>query len=150
MKNLLVTIFALIVLGGVYAFTSSQIDFTSDTTEGIQFYRGNWGEVLQQAKKENKLIFLDIYATWCSPCKKLKRKSFPDEEVGKYFNKTFINVSLNGEEGDGAKLAAQFGIRGYPSLLFIDASGKVVKETGGYYNPDELLKLGKSMKKSTL
>ncbi|MBW6479654.1 MAG: thioredoxin family protein [Bacteroidales bacterium] len=40
--------------------------------EGMVFFTGTWDEALAQAKKENKLIFLDIYASWCAPCKMLK------------------------------------------------------------------------------
>jgi len=99
------------------------------------------------AKKENKLIFLDVYATWCGPCKKLKSKTFSDKEVGDFYNQTFINVALDGEKGEGLELARKYGVRGYPTLLFIDANGKVVSGTSGYHNPSEFIALGKASKK---
>ena len=37
-------------------------------SQGIQFEIGSWKEVLQKAKQENKLIFVDLYSTWCGPC----------------------------------------------------------------------------------
>ena len=37
-------------------------------SQGIQFETGSWKEVLQKAKQENKLIFVDLYTTWCGPC----------------------------------------------------------------------------------
>ena len=43
-------------------------------TKQIVFELGNLESVLQKAAKENKLIFIDAYTTWCGPCKKcLKR-----------------------------------------------------------------------------
>ena len=147
MKNIIFTSIAIIVIVVVYAFNNPNVDFKADKTEGIQFHRGNWNEVLQLSKKENKLIFLDIYATWCGPCKKLKKNTFSNSEVGKFYNSTFINVAFDGEQGDGAILAKQYGLTGYPSLLFIDASGKIVTITGGYHSPSELLELGKSISK---
>ncbi len=147
MKNIIFTVIAIIIFAAVYAFNNPSADFKKDKTNGIQFYRGSWNEALQLAKKENKLIFLDVYATWCGPCKKLKKNSFSNSEVGNFYNANFINVSLDGEQGDGAKLVNQYNLSGYPSLLFIDATGKTVKVTSGYHNSNELLDIGKSISK---
>ncbi len=49
---------------------------------GIMFHEGTWAEALELAKSENKPIFLDVYATWCGPCKRLKKNTFSDQEVG--------------------------------------------------------------------
>lgn len=129
------------------AFRYPKVDFGKDSEGGIQFHKGTFDEALQQAKKENKLIFLDIYATWCGPCKKLKANTFSNNEVGVFYNTTFINVALDGENGEGIDLARKYGVKGYPTLLFIDASGKVVSGTSGYHSPSEFLALGKSIKK---
>lgn len=147
MKNLLFISLSFITVIVIYAFNKPNVDFKVDKEGGIQFQKGTWEESLQQAKKENKLIFLDIYATWCGPCKKLKANTFSNEEVGIFYNTTFINVALDGENGEGIDLARRYGVRGYPTLLFIDAHGKVVSGTSGYHNPSEFLALGKSIKK---
>ena len=147
MKNFIYAAVAIIAVVAFYAFNNPKADFKNDKAEGIQFHRGNWSEALQLAKKENKLIFLDIYATWCGPCKRLKANTFSNKEVGKFYNANFINAALDGEQGDGATLASQYNLTSYPSLLFIDATGKIVTLTGGYHSPNELLELGKSISK---
>jgi len=128
----------------VYAFMSPKADFKADRKDGIQFFRGTWKEAMEKAGKEDKLIFLDIYATWCGPCKRLKSNTFSNSRVGKYFNSTFINVSLDGEAGDGEILANLYRISGYPSLLFIDKDGNVVTRDEGYLDADELIRMAKS------
>ncbi len=145
MKNIIFMVFSALVLLAVYAFTNPKVDFKVDTKKGIQFHKGTWEEALEIAKKENKLIFLDIYATWCGPCKKLKRNTFSNSEVGTFYNQNFVNVAYNGEQGDGAMLAQKYRLTGYPSLLFIDGNGKVVRQTGGYHKPKELLEVGKQI-----
>ena len=62
------------------------------TAAGISFIEGDWKKVLAKAKAEKKLIFVDAYATWCGPCKKLQKEVFPDAAVGSFFNKNFINA----------------------------------------------------------
>lgn len=128
------------------AFKYPGVDFTKDAEGGIQFHKGTFNEALQLAKEENKLVFLDIYATWCGPCKMLKSKTFSDNTVGKYFNETFVNVALDGEQGEGGELARKYRVRGYPTLLFINADGNVVSRTSGYHNAEEFIELGKNVK----
>ncbi|MFN4233274.1 MAG: thioredoxin family protein [Bacteroidia bacterium] len=148
MKNLIYIAFSAIVMIAAYAFENPQVDFKADTKEGIQFHKGTWDEALQLAKKENKLIFLDIYATWCGPCKKLKAKTFSNAEVGKFYNQNFVNVAFDGEQGDGAMLMQKYNLQSFPSLLFIDGNGKVIAKTVGYHNPDELIELGQQLLKN--
>jgi thiol:disulfide interchange protein len=107
---------------------------------GIEFIEQDWSAALQQAKKQNKLIFLDIYATWCGPCKMLKQYTFTDTSVGRFFNNNFVNISVDGEKGVGPQLAQQYSIEGYPSLIITDAEGKPVLFTAGYIPVQDLLK----------
>ncbi len=73
-------------------------------SQGIQFEIGSWKEVLQKAKQENKLIFVDLYTTWCGPCKKMAAETFPQQAVGDYFNKNFVNYKIDAEKGEGPEL----------------------------------------------
>lgn len=112
------------------------------TEPGIQFLEENWAKALAEAKKQNKLIFLDAYTSWCGPCKMLKRNTFPDKAVGDFFNKNFVNIALDMEKGDGVAIAAKFGIDAYPTLLFADADGNMVTFTQGYMEAKQLLEFG--------
>lgn len=147
MKNMIFLVFSVIILMVVYAYANPKVDFNVDPQDGIQFHDGSWEEALQIAKRDNKLIFLDIYATWCGPCKLLKKNTFSNDKVGAYYNSHFVNVALDGERGDGAMLAQKLRLSSYPSLYFIDGDGNVVGQTGGYHNPDALLALGKRFEK---
>lgn len=124
----------------------TEVDFKTDSEEGIQFHKGTWNEAVSLAKKENKTIFLDVYATWCGPCKMLKKTTFSNKKVGEFYNANFINVSLDGENGEGPIIARKYGVRAYPTLLFIDQNGNVISGTAGFRLPNDLLELGKSIK----
>jgi thiol:disulfide interchange protein len=140
-KNILV--FAAIVAVGV--LTAFRYYGTAEVAEGgIEFFQGTWKEALDKSKLENKPIFLDIYASWCGPCKTLKRNTFSDEKVGSFFNEHFINVAVDGEQGDGLVLVSKYNIRGYPSLLMVDSVGQVLHSAMGYHSPKELIKFGES------
>ena len=124
-----------------YTFSAQELD----TKKGIDFYQGSWQETLEIAKKENKLIFLDLYATWCGPCKSLKKNTFSNPEVGAFYNQNFINIALDGEQGDGPMLMRKYRLSNYPSLLFIDANGEVVGKAVGYHSPNEIIELAKKI-----
>ena len=114
--------------------------------QGIKFFSGSWQEALDKAKAENRYIFVDAYATWCGPCKKMSSYTFKDEEVGNYFNRNFINVKLNMEDqGDGTAVAEQFSVSSYPTFLFIGPDGELAYRSVGYQEPDDFLDLGKTV-----
>ncbi|MBE0663356.1 MAG: thioredoxin fold domain-containing protein [Bacteroidales bacterium] len=145
MKTIITFIVAMLSAVTISIATEPAGGNPTETVQGIQFYEGSWAEALKLAKKENKLVFLDIYATWCGPCKKLKANTFPDEAVGEFYNANFINLALDGEKGEGRELARQYAIKGYPTLLFVDHTGAVVARTTGYHSPDKFLGLGKEV-----
>lgn len=109
---------------------------------GVQFDKGTWAEMLEKAKAEDKLIFLDAYTTWCGPCKKMTRDIFPDQTVGEFFNKNFINVKMDMEKGEGIKIGRDYNINAYPTLIFIDGNGKMVHRAAGYHTVDQFIELG--------
>ena len=111
----------------------------------IIFDQGTWQEALELAEKEGKPIFLGISASWCSSCKKLKAKTFTDTEVAGFYNAQFINVNFDGEKGEGIKLVEKFKVEKYPSLIFVNAEGKVISQTEGYKNPKQLIEIGKQI-----
>lgn len=143
MKNAVLTIAIVIVSIAIYAFKYPKVDFKKDTAGGIQFFDGTFQEALEKAQTENKPIFLDIYATWCGPCKKLKRKTFSDKAVGDYYNKNFINIAIDGETPEGRELANKYNVQSYPTLLILDKNEKKLTKQVGFVEPHILVNFGK-------
>lgn len=138
MKRLFALLSLLMVAGAFLTFLPAQ----ESGQKGIVFHQNEkWDDILALAKKENKLIFMDCYTTWCGPCKALARDVFPQKEVGDFFNPRFINVQYDMEKGDGKMLNERYkkNIIGYPTLLLIDKDGKVLQQMAGYQDPDKLI-----------
>jgi thioredoxin 1 len=113
-------------------------------TEGIIFFDGTWQEALKKSAKENKLIFLDLSTSWCGWCKKMRQTTYPDKKVGAYFNARFINMELDGESGEGQRLARKYGVTGYPSLYLVDKNENQMLSSEGYHDADDLIRLIKA------
>lgn len=108
--------------------------------QGVHFEKKmSWAQALEKARAEKKLIFVDVYATWCGPCKMLDQQTFPEARVGRYFNGHFINLKIDGEHGEGPGLMRTYNLSAYPSGLFINGDGQLVHEHVGFANAEEYL-----------
>src|SRR5436190_21670739 len=98
---------------------------------GIQFDKNlSWQQLLLKAKQKHKYIFVDCYATWCAPCKKMELEVFPQKEVGEYMNSHFISVRVQMDTSkydseytrnwynDAHSLERQFKVSAFPTYLF--------------------------------
>jgi thioredoxin-related protein len=140
---LLVTAVAIFALVPVNKNTPKDIPAIVTEGSGIKFVEPNWTKALEIAKKQNKLIFLDAYTTWCGPCRMLKNNTFPDKAAGEYFNKNFINIALDMEKGDGIAVAEKYRINAYPTLIIADGNGNVITYSQGYIDAKQLIEFGK-------
>lgn len=94
--------------------------------QGITFEKGSFEEALAKAKQEDKLLFVDGYAIWCAPCKKMAKTVFMEAEVGDYFDEHLIAITLDIERGNGPELKKKYGIKGLPGYVFVDGNDEVV------------------------
>ncbi|MEJ5050660.1 redoxin domain-containing protein [Chryseobacterium culicis] len=111
---------------------------------GINFQKIDLEAAKKIAAKENKLIFIDLFTTWCGPCKLMAKNTFTDPRIGEMFNKNFVNIALDAEK-EGINLAKEFKVVNYPSFLFLDPKGKLVQYDFGYYNAEQFLGVGASV-----
>lgn len=99
--------------------------------QGIEFEHGTFQEALDKARAEGKPVFMDCYTSWCGPCKRMAATVFVDSAVGEYYNANFVNTKFDMEKGEGPTIAAKYGIRAYPTLLWLDADGEVKNKVVG-------------------
>lgn len=112
--------------------------------QGIEFFQGTYKEALEKAAKEEKLVFIDAFASWCGPCKRMAANVFTQKEVGDYFNKNFINMQIDMEKGEGPSLSGKFNVSAYPTFLFINGKGEIVNRKVGGMDPDAFINVGKT------
>lgn len=107
------------------------------SAQTINFNKGTWNEMLAKSTIENKLIFVDIYAVWCGPCKAMAKNVFTQGAVADKFNASFVNYMLDAEKGEGIAMAEKYQVSGFPTYLFIDGNGRVVYKIEGALTADK-------------
>lgn len=117
--------------------------FAVSTSFGqIDFFHGTWEEALAKAKAEGKIIFVDAYAEWCGPCKRMAKDVFTQEKVGEFHNAKFVNMKIDMEKGIGLTFRQKYPVSAFPTLFYIDATGAVVHKVKGAQQVEGLLQLG--------
>lgn len=111
--------------------------------QGIKFEDSNFATILAKAKKENKLIFVDAYASWCGPCKLMVKNIFPLQTVGDFYNSHFVNAKIDMEKGEGVGLAKKYNVKAFPTYLFINGDGEEVHRTLGYVEEKDFIQFAK-------
>jgi thioredoxin-related protein len=140
--------------------------FTSGKSQSHETHSGpvNWmtfEEAVALNKNEKKLLFIDVYTTWCGPCKMMDKHSFADEEVAKILNNNFYPVKLNAEqranisfEGNTFKFIPN-GASGYhqlaaallnnklqyPSFVFMNEDLKIMQVISGFHQAPDFHKI---------
>ena len=101
-----------------------------------------WEHTLEAAKKrakaEKKMIFMDLWAEWCGPCQYLKKQIFPTPEAqaalaGVVPFDALVQTQDQKDIPANAKLAEQYGLNAFPTLILIDADGKEVRRQVGAF-----------------
>ena len=114
----------------------------------VKFETFDWNALTEKAAKENKLIMVDMTATWCYWCKQMDKKVFPDKAVGEFYNSNFISTKLYDTDAMGKEFAKKYEVQGFPCFLFLDSEGKLVHRIdGAIVDSKDFIAEGQSIKK---
>lgn len=108
--------------------------------EGVDFKNMTFDEALHAAKSEDKTLFIDGFASWCGPCKRMDKSTFTDSLVGDYYNDRFVSIKLDMEK-EGKEVADKYNVKAFPTFLFLDAEGEVLHKGAGFFEADAFIEL---------
>lgn len=103
--------------------------------EGIKWIY-SYDQALSLARTQNKPIMVDFYAEWCGWCKRLDQETYQDQRVN-IISMSFICLKLDGDKNSA--LTQKYNVSGYPTVLFLDPSGKKIGGGPGYRDGDTML-----------
>lgn len=119
---------------------SAEKDTIIDEGKGVNFIKGSevrFADVLAQAKRENKRVLVDFWATWCHACIQMNKTTLRDTRIGNLLNYTFVNYSVDMDhDPDGKELVEKYKIQAFPTYLILNPDGTVYNRVVGS-NPVE-------------
>jgi uncharacterized protein len=87
-----------------------------------------WGdESLGQAEREDKLILLDISASWCHWCHVMDRTTYSNQEIIRFINERFVPIRVNGDMRPD--IQDRYLLGGWPTTAFLLPDGRMLSGT---------------------
>ncbi|WP_022947813.1 DUF255 domain-containing protein [Methylohalobius crimeensis] len=101
-----------------------------------------WGEAaFEQAKREDKPVFLSIGYSTCHWCHVMEEQSFENPEIARLFNREFVPIKVDREQRPDVDTTYMHAVQlltgqgGWPLSAFLTEAGKLF--FGGTYFPPE-------------
>lgn len=74
-------------------------------------------QATELAAREEKIVMIDFYTTWCPPCKELDRTTWKNVDVIAWLRDNSIAIKIDAEKE--LEVAKQYKLTGYPTLVFV-------------------------------
>ncbi|NYB53002.1 MAG: thioredoxin family protein [Methanobacteriaceae archaeon] len=118
------------------AFSSLNSDQTRDNTISLQ-WGSDLNQALQEARTNNKSVFVDFYADWCAYCKEMDEETYRDPQVKEKLSQNYVLVKVNVD--GNPDLSLKYKAYSLPTMIILDSEGNEVKRIVGYQNAERLL-----------
>lgn len=125
MRKWLITL--LLALGAWAA--QAQVRFETKSTDAIH----------EMAVREGKMVFIDLYAPWCPPCRAMDKQVFSRSDVAEFLHARFIPVKYNVDKPTGKALMRKYNAQGVPTYLIFTSDGELLGRITGASDAEEFL-----------
>ncbi|MEW5806865.1 MAG: thioredoxin fold domain-containing protein [Acidobacteriota bacterium] len=139
--TILLSIFSIAFASGIYEACLAMANEARASNEIL--WLEDFGKTLDAAKKDNRLMMVAFYTSWCVFCKKLDREVFTDPRVVE-LSKEIVCAKLDAEIQRVA--ATRYRPAGFPTIIFAIPDGTEVFRISGYRTPDEFYSVMKIFK----
>lgn len=118
---LLVLVFALFQTSSLKElyYSVAGVKFPESTIE----WRHDLEPALTEAQSQQRPVLLVFGATWCPPCKKMKREVWPDAKVAEAVAAGFVPVYVDIDDRAQSKVTAQYRVSSIPAVLVLNSNG---------------------------
>ena len=121
------------------AIDHATVQVSKDSPKEALDWRDFNGQVFAQAKKENKLILLDLEAVWCHWCHVMAEETYKNKDVVKLLKSKYLCVRV--DQDTRPDLSNKYEQYGWPATIIFDADGHELVKHAGYIDPSDMRRL---------
>lgn len=125
-----------VIFAAIAALTLS----VASTSAQVKFHTGSTDDLYKMAKESDKLVFVDLYADWCPPCKAMEKNVFSREDIGDFMSKYFVSAKYSVDDTIGKEFSKKYNVRSIPTYLIFNESGELIGQMTGGMSPEDLTK----------
>lgn len=104
----------------------------------------NYTRVFQRAIKKCRPIFISFYSDWCVTCPHMNEEMIKKQPIIGYLEDEFVSFLVDAETAEGYKLATEYNIAAYPTILFLNSEGQEISRYIGLIDDYTVMKMAKS------
>lgn len=121
----------------------------SDESKSKKINWATFDQGVELARKEKKILVVDVYTDWCHWCKVMDKDTFGNSEVVAFARENVIMAKLNAETSEkfkfrettysGRELATMFGVISFPTTIFMNSDGELITSVSGFIPADNFV-----------
>ncbi len=123
-KSRTLIVLALVILSFISCNKKDE-DVNSQSSFPETFFENDWAGAQSSAQTQNRKIFVDFYATWCTVCSNFKTQTLGNQGVRDYIEDNYVAVALDGE-AEGQDMYNEVGTGSFPVLAIYENDGTLV------------------------
>lgn len=129
-------IYSILMKSTLFSFVFSLLFFPV-LSQGIKFEEGNFQQLVNLARQQNKLLMVEVYLNGCPHCAALA-PVLQEKKVGEFFNPAFVSSKIEANSPISKELQLQKGITypEFPLLFFFDANGQLIHQAAPAERPN--------------
>lgn len=122
-------LFFLLLLSLGTTAARSQVKFETKSTDAVR----------EMAVRTGKLVFIDLYASWCPPCRMMEREVFSRKDVGEFMEQRFVAAKYDTDKATGRALLKKYGNGAIPLYLIFNTEGELLGRIQGAADAETFL-----------
>lgn len=107
-------------------------------------YNPTYTGLFQMALKKRRPIFISFYTDWCTTCPFLNEGVIQKQPVVGILEEDFVSYIIDAERGDGYKLAVEYKIAAFPTILYLNSEGEEISRYVGIPDEHKIIQFAKS------
>lgn len=118
------------------------LDSTQGEIKSPIAWRHEYDAALRESSEQGKSVLVVFSASWCPPCKVMKRQVWPNAEVAAVVQRKFVPVYVDVDLQNQRDVVQRYQIRSIPTVMIVNSQGEILRKRSGMSLPETLDFLG--------